>query len=430
MDADTLHTASSNGQFLSSSDDASWISNTTWLFIGWNDGFTDTDSGGGQGGRADLHFEIAAGLQAGISDVLGWTQLVPTYLDPFETSAFAATTGSASPGSRRLLPARRLSGAGASDLLLRGAIVQGVDLQHGDCVYPRVRAINPAGLRSAVASGSGACVDLVPPQRPAGLLFEAILANPEDISIASVNLRLTWTDAQDGQGVGQSGLESIRVAFGRQPNDDSVLAWTTLTPSSRSRETGARQDIAVGGYVATIVLRDVAGNEVSFHETSAVDLTAPASSLASVLDGIHQGEDVDLCRSPGLLTATFEGFSEPQSNIVEYVGCVGEWSVASTGSTSAPTSGQSCSFTNGYTLSVPGSSRIMELDVAGLGLAMLEGHGYYFGVKAINDNGDESGVAWSDGCVWTVDQPSLVKQEYDAMLQAASDAEERSGLGL
>jgi len=124
---------------------------------------------------------------------------------------------------------------------MRGFIIAGAELLHGDCVHPRVRAINAAGIRGPHSAGNGACVDLKPPSRPTGLLFEAILASPEDLSQASVNVRLTWTDAvdEDGASTSASGLESIKVAFGRAPGDDSALSWTTLAPTARSRETGA-----------------------------------------------------------------------------------------------------------------------------------------------------------------------------------------------
>jgi len=175
-------------------------------------------------------------------------------------------------------------------------------------------------------------------------------------------------------------------------------------------------------------LRDVAGNEATFHERSFLDVTAPLANNAIVLDGIHVGEDTSVCRSPGLLTATFDGFEEIDSTLVQYLGCVGEWD-AVTGGLLAPEIGRNCNFTNGFSLSSPSSSRTIELDLEGAGLSLTREHGYYFGVKAININGAASSVVWSDGCVWSVHAPELISAQLSSMLLAIEEQEELSGLG-
>ena len=82
-EAAPLVSAASGGTYVDSSMDAAWISNTSWIFVAWDDGFADRESGG-VNGTSELVFEVSAGLSSGTTDIIGWTPVIPNHRSAIE----------------------------------------------------------------------------------------------------------------------------------------------------------------------------------------------------------------------------------------------------------------------------------------------------------------------------------------------------------
>ena len=259
--------------------------------------------------------------------------------------------------------------------------------------YAYVRATDKAGNVSAVMTGDGITIDILSPT--AGTVNDGVGA---DISYTSSlnTLAGNWTGFTDAT----SGIADYQYAIGTTLNGVDVKDWTSNGPDTSFIYVGHNL-INTQAYYVTVKAIDQVGNVSDTVSSNGVivDLEVPSAGL--VIDGI--GSDKTFTKTDTIY-ASWSGFADSLSGISRY-----EYAVGTTkGSTDIVS----------WTDNGDGSKRELTL-----GILLKNTSRYYVSVRAVDQVGNTSEVATSDGIIADFTPPSIIKvsMEEGALLPVLND---------
>ncbi len=239
----------------------------------------------------------------------------------------------------------------------------GLTLIQGTSYYVGVKALNGDGLWSAVGSSNGIRVDTTPPSAP-GRPTEGSSTTDVDVD-GDGAYTVYWAAPQEPE----SGIAAYEV----QERVGTTGAWTTLTSSRTSRSFSVSGRLHNTQYFYQVRARNGAGLWGAFSPVSdgvLVDRTGP--SVVTVTD------DGATTTSTTTLHATWTAASDPESGLLQYEYLIRRDSTAGT-------------------ILVTWTPVGLATEVTRTGLSLVSGTRYYLGVRAKNNAGLYSALAYSDG---------------------------------
>lgn len=253
---------------------------------------------------------------------------------------------------------------------------QNMELINGITYYGNVRAYDQAGNISALLSSDGITIDQTPPST--GVIYDYTI---EDLDWTSITYQLEGMIT--GFSDSLSGIVEYWVSVGLAQGQTQVLDWRSNGPDTSFIEA---LTLSPGPtYFINAYAVDAVGNisEIISSDGVGVDLVSP--ELGIVYDGISG--DITWSNNDSTLTANWLGFNDALSGIDYYI-----YSISTTVGEDNIISWTAIDSTHVYTHSD------ISLDHSVL---------YYFNVKAVDNVGNASEPASSNGVTVDIIPPTI-----------------------
>lgn len=255
--------------------------------------------------------------------------------------------------------------AGTATLLVKS----GLSLNQGVTYYWSVKAMNGAGLYSAVKTSDGIKVDTTPPGAIAFVNDGA--GADEDVQGAATQLTANWAASTDAE----SGIAAYYIAAGTTPGGTNIISWTSAGNATGTTKTGLSLTNGATYYWSVKALNG-AGLFGAVTTSDGIKIVStPPATIAFINDG--NSDDIDLQTSTTSLSANWGASSDPIYGITAYYYAAG----TTAGGTNVTNWTSAGALTNATVT----------------GLTLTEGASYYWSVKAVNGLGVFSAVSTSDG---------------------------------
>ncbi|SVD31570.1 uncharacterized protein METZ01_LOCUS384424, partial [marine metagenome] len=194
-----------------------------------------------------------------------------------------------------------------------------------------------------------------------------------------------------------SGIQKYEYAIGSTNGGTNVLSWTDNDTATSVTKAGLSLTSGFTYYVS-VRATDNAGNVANVVTSDGVIVDTEDPFVGNVTDST--AADLDWTRSTSSLTSTWMGFSDALSGIQKYEYAIGDTS----GGTNV------LSWTDNSTIT----------SITNTGLLLSNGTTYYISVRAIDNVGNISTVATSDGITVDTDGPVL-ETPFEGSLTADRD---------
>ena len=196
-------------------------------------------------------------------------------------------------------------------------------LSHGTKYYVTVKAENSRG-ETVSSTSDGVLVDRTPPIGQSIQIAPA--AGKATLYVTSPSAPVVTWSIEDPE----SGMKYFMVGVGSFPHQDDVMPFNRISGLSRSVDLDTLNLTLSEGlsFYVTVIGVNMLGLETTLtSQQVVVDWSPPVAG--QVMDGnqtspvSHQFVDIDYQGERGVLSAHWDGFEDPESDVVEYHWCIG-----------------------------------------------------------------------------------------------------------